>query len=90
MTRYRLQISPKAEKELAAIRVKKDLLRLQAAIYKLAKTPRPPGCANMVGAENQWRIRVGDWRVIYAVQDGALVVLVVTVAVRGGGLVELG
>ena len=83
MTRYRLKISPKAEKELAAIRVEKDLLRLQAAIYKLAEVPRPPGCAKMAGAQDQWRIRVGDWRVIYAVQDGALVVLVVTVAVRG-------
>ena len=82
MTRYRLKISPKAEKELAAIRVEKDLLRLQAAIYKLAAMPRPPGCAKMAGAQDQWRIRVGDWRVIYAVQDGALVVLVVTVAVR--------
>ena len=84
MTRYQLRISPKAEKELAAIRVEKDLLRLQAAIYKLAETPRPPGCAKMVGTEDQWRIRVGDWRVVYAVQNGALVVLVVTVAVRGG------
>ena len=83
MTRYRLQISPKAEKELAAIRVEKDLLRLQAAIYKLADVPRPPGCAKMAGAVDQWRIRVGDWRVVYAVQDGVLVVLVVGVGPRG-------
>ena len=81
---YRIDYAQKAQKQLGAIRDARILAPLKRAIAGLAATPRPPGCAKMVGTEDQWRIRVADWRVVYAVQDGALVVLVVTVAVRGG------
>jgi mRNA interferase RelE/StbE len=33
---------------------------------------------------NQWRVRVGDWRIVYRIEDGRLVVMVITVAPRGG------
>ena len=59
-------------------------LALQAAIANLSQTPRPPGCLKLTGSTDEWRIRVGDWRVVYRVDDGRVVVMVVRVAPRGG------
>lgn len=84
MSPYRIDYSPKAVKQLRAIRDARLGTPLKRAIAALATSPRPPGCVKMAGSADQWRIRVGDWRVIYAVDDGVLVVLVVTVAPRGG------
>jgi mRNA interferase RelE/StbE len=39
------------------------------AIQALAQNPRPPGCRKLTGTENDWRIRVGDYRVIYEITD---------------------
>jgi len=47
-----------------------------AAIQGLARNPRPPGCRKLTGAENDWRIRAGDYRVIYAIADVIRVVRV--------------
>lgn len=52
-------------------------LRLVAAIDGLAEDPRPAGATKLVGEQTAWRIRVGDYRVIYDVFDAALVVTVV-------------
>ena len=84
MTQYRLRFRPKAEKQLAAIRDKRLRLPLEQAIQTLAEVPRPPGCLKLVGYTDEWRIRVGDWRIVYRIDDGVLVVLVVTVTPRGG------
>lgn len=84
MTRYRVEVSPPADKELAAVRDRVLKTRLMRAIFALGDTPRPPGCVKMVGRPDEWRARVGDWRIVYRVDDGVLVVLVVTVAPRGG------
>ena len=53
-----------------------------AAIDELAQNPRPAGCAKLVGTANDWRIRVGDYRIIYEIHDTRLIVLVVRVAHR--------
>lgn len=45
--------------------------------------PRPSVCKTHSGYENLYRVRVGDWRISYAVEDDRLIVLVVEVAVRG-------
>lgn len=84
MTRYRLAFMPKAEKQLAAIRDKRLRLPLERAIRALAEAPHPPGCIKLAGHEDEWRVRVGDWRVIYRIDDGKLVVLVVNLGPRGG------
>ncbi|MCY3019943.1 MAG: type II toxin-antitoxin system RelE/ParE family toxin [Planctomycetota bacterium] len=55
---------------------------LRPAIEALAGTPRPPGCATLAGARGQYRIRVGQYRVLYGVDDSASVVLVVAVGHR--------
>lgn len=66
-------------------RLPRDLLqRLRQAISALADNPRPPGCKTLVGHDDLYRVRVGDWRISYAVQEDRLVVLVLEVATRGG------
>ncbi|YAL83563.1 type II toxin-antitoxin system RelE family toxin [Dermacoccaceae bacterium W4C1] len=51
--------------------------RVLSGIAALSADPRPPGVKKLAGAENAWRIRLGDYRVIYEVHDSALTVLVV-------------
>jgi mRNA interferase RelE/StbE len=66
-------------------KVPRDLRqRMIAAIDALAITPRPHGCRKLTGYENLYRVRVGDWRIIYAIEDARLVVLILEVAPRGG------
>lgn len=66
---YQIVISNSAEKDmdkLPAIALKK----IGMAIDDLAEEPRPPGCVKLKGTiEYLWRIRVGDYRVIYAIAD---------------------
>jgi mRNA interferase RelE/StbE len=65
-------------------RLPRDLLqRMRQAIWGLAREPRPPGCKKLQGYDNLYRIRVGDWRISYAVEDDRLIVLVIEVAPRG-------
>jgi len=45
-------------------------------ILVLAGNPRPPGCKKLTGYKDQWRVRVGDWRVVYIVDDSAKIVIV--------------
>ena len=56
----------------------------EEALVALMTTPRPPGSLKMAGYTDHWRIRVGEWRVVYRTLDGRLVALVVTVAPRSG------
>ncbi len=51
--------------------------RVLTAIEGLAEEPRPAGAMKLVGEQTAWRIRVGDYRVIYDIYDEALVVTVV-------------
>jgi mRNA interferase RelE/StbE len=55
--------------------------RVVKAVRALADDPRPRGCRKLKG-RNVWRIRVGDYRVVYEIHDNALIVLVVRVAHR--------
>ena len=57
-------------------------IRLLPHIQALADNPRPPGVVKMAGAENQWRVHMGDWRIIYAIFDRELIVLVVKLGHR--------
>jgi mRNA interferase RelE/StbE len=43
--------------------------RVTSQIRALAQNPRPPGCHKIAGSRNDWRIRIGDYRVIYEVDD---------------------
>ncbi len=64
---YSLFISRKAQKELARLPIRL-YERVVAAIRELAENPRPSGCRKLSGREG-WRIRIGDYRVIYQIDD---------------------
>jgi mRNA interferase RelE/StbE len=52
--------------------------RVFAAVRALATNPRPPGCKKLSGTRRTfWRVRVGDWRLVYVIEDFRLYVLVV-------------
>jgi mRNA interferase RelE/StbE len=56
--------------------------RIVAETETLALNPRPVGVAKLAGGENLWRIRIGDYRVVYEIHDDRLIVLVLRVAHR--------
>ncbi|PLS78482.1 MAG: type II toxin-antitoxin system mRNA interferase toxin, RelE/StbE family [Chloroflexi bacterium] len=78
---YRIVIVRSAQKELANL---PDAVydRVVAAIQSLATTPCPVGCVKLQGSED-WRIRVGAYRIIYRINDDELVVTVIKVGHRG-------
>jgi mRNA interferase RelE/StbE len=51
-------------------------------LENLAFNPRPPGCKKLQGGENEWRIRVGDYRVVYTIDDTKLLVEVTRIRHR--------
>jgi mRNA interferase RelE/StbE len=62
----------------------KDLReRIDQKLISLVANPRPEGCVKLTGYENLYRIRVGDWRISYAVEDDQLIILVLEIAPRG-------
>ena len=56
--------------------------RVAAAIGALAADPRPSGCMKLAGNTNYYRIRVGDYRVLYEVRDRDVLVLVIKIGHR--------
>ncbi len=80
MARYRLEITSSAAKELSDI-PRKDLRRIVTRIQALADDPRPPGSKKLC-AQERYRIRQGDYRVLYQIEDDNLVVYVVKIAHR--------
>jgi mRNA interferase RelE/StbE len=80
--RYAIFLEHQAEKALR--RLPRDLLvRVDRLILALAVDPRPAGCKKLKGYDNLYRVRLGDWRIVYAVEDDRLVVLLIEVASRG-------
>jgi mRNA interferase RelE/StbE len=57
-------------------------LRLAAKLEALAENPRPAGVTKLQGEANAWRIRVGDYRVLYTIEDRRPVVLVIKIGHR--------
>jgi mRNA interferase RelE/StbE len=55
---------------------------VQAAIELLSTDPRPPAATQLVGGGGEWRVRTGDYRIVYEIDDGVLLVLVVAVGHR--------
>ena len=81
MVKYFLEVKQSAQKELDAL---DDTLfaRMDRKILALADNPRPAGCKKLKGYKDQWRVRVGDWRVVYIIDDTAKRVSVTRVAHR--------
>jgi mRNA interferase RelE/StbE len=79
---YRIEVKPSAADALARI-PQPHRRRIARKIDQLADNPRPRGAKALEGQLSLYRIRVGDYRVIYQVQDAALLVLVVRIGSRG-------
>lgn len=81
MAGYAIYFKPSADKQLA--KLPQDVQRrIVAAVDDLANDPRPAGVVKIAGDDNLWRIRVGDYRVVYEIHDDRLLVLVIRVAHR--------
>lgn len=76
MSRYHVEVARRALKSIAVL-PRKDQQRVRAAIDLLAENPRPPGCVAMVGEPHAYRVRTGDYRIVYEVFDDRLLVQVV-------------
>ncbi|MCA1566502.1 MAG: type II toxin-antitoxin system RelE/ParE family toxin [Acidobacteria bacterium] len=78
---YTVAISNSAQKEIKGLE-QGIVVRVIRSVRSRADEPRPPGCRKLVGAHHRWRIRVGDYRVIYTVDDAGRVVEIVAVRHR--------
>ena len=79
--RYAVQLVPAAVRQLRKL-PPDARRRIQAVIELLAETPRPPGAKKLTGSNGDWRVRTGDYRIIYEIQDAQLVVLVLAMGHR--------
>ena len=79
--RYAIEFRPSSRKELTNL-PQRDQVRVARTIDTLADNPRPQGTKKLEGANELYRLRVGDYRVIYQIQDAVLVVLVVRIGHR--------
>ncbi len=78
---YRVALTASAEKELEAL-PSKVIARILSRLESLASSPGPPGCKKLKGGDNEWRIRVGDYRVVYEIDEVAKTVDVMRIAHR--------
>jgi mRNA interferase RelE/StbE len=78
---YAVTIRRRAQKELEAI-PSPSFQSIEEKLLSLGKDPRPAGCKKLKGAERAWRIRVGDYRVIYEIDDGASIVVIIKIGHR--------
>jgi mRNA interferase RelE/StbE len=78
---YRVALAPAAARQLRKFDppVRR---RLQAAIELLAAEPRPPAATRLVGGAGEWRVRTGEYRIVYEIEDERLLVLVLSVGHR--------
>ena len=80
MGSYRLEVKRSASKEIAAL-PKADCQRVVGKIQLLASEPRPHGCEKLSGAE-KYRIRQGNYRILYEIDDSSRLVIIVKVGNR--------
>ena len=78
--RYRVELSPAAQRQLRRL-PPGDAARLRGPILALAIEPHPPGIAKLAGTDF-WRLRVGELRVVYLVDDASGHVVILKVARR--------
>jgi mRNA interferase RelE/StbE len=78
---HRIQVSPAAARQLKKID-RRVLSQIAGKIDSLASEPRPHGCEKLSGYDNLYRVRVGDYRIIYGVEDRLVLVIVLKVGNR--------
>lgn len=79
--RYIVEIDTKAAKEIRAL-PRKEQTKVLGKIEALSSNPRPPGCVKLAAESDLWRIRSGNYRIIYQILDARLIVTIVKVGDR--------
>jgi mRNA interferase RelE/StbE len=82
VARYRVVIKPSASKEIGAVGQKKDRQRIVLRIQSLGENPRPSGSEKLSGQLDRYRVREGNYRVVYSIDEEKLLVEVVKVGHR--------
>jgi mRNA interferase RelE/StbE len=78
---YAVRVSPAAARQIR--KLDPPIRRkMQAVIELLADNPRPPAATQLVCGQGEWRVRVGDYRIVYEIRDAELVVLVLRLGHR--------
>ncbi len=81
MSSYKVLVTRSAKKELKRLS-KKDTKRIAVALQNLAIEPRPKACLKLKGYDNLWRLRSGNFRIIYSIKDQILIVEVLEIVDR--------
>lgn len=81
MASYELRITRSAAKELGAVGQNRDRTRIVDRIHQLAEEPRPRGCEKLSGSD-RYRVRQGNYRILYSIDDDASIVTVVKIGHR--------
>jgi len=81
MASYRVALTSSAERELKGLS-KQLIARIISRLEDLAFNPRPQGCKKLHGGDREWRIRIGDYRVVYTIDDTKLMVEVTRIRHR--------
>jgi mRNA interferase RelE/StbE len=71
VAKYSVELKPSARKELEKLPAKL-IERIFPKLEALAAEPRPAGCKKLKGGQQEWRIRVGDYRIVYTIDDADL------------------
>lgn len=79
--RHEIRIARRAARALSALE-RREQQRIRAAMELLAGNPRPPACVAMSGERDVYRVRVGNYRIVYEVIDAMLIIHVVRVGHR--------
>lgn len=82
MAAYSLEIRRSAANELESVEPRAQRLRIVARIRALAAEPRPPGAQKLAGSRNAYRIRLGDYRVLYEIVEADRRLVIVKVGHR--------
>lgn len=78
---YRVQVSKSALKDISKLPAK-EALWITRKISNLSEDPRPKGCVKLTGSNSDFRIRIGNYRVLYTIKDTLLLVQIFKVANR--------
>jgi mRNA interferase RelE/StbE len=78
---YTVQLAPAAQRQLQSL-PKQFQRQITSRLLRLETAPRPDGVKKLEGEKDLYRLRIGDYRIIYAIRDRELIVLVVKVGHR--------
>lgn len=78
---YRITLAPSAARQLRKLDPQARR-RIQAALELLAVDPRPPAATQLMGGSGEWRVRTGNYRIVYQIEEDRLLVLVLRLGHR--------